>query len=113
MLGAHERVANGFCDELATILTPYRVGLEQEAALENRPVVAGETAMEARPAVIEERRHGCPIAVHYNRGDSEGCIMLGSQWTVSVLDDQVFRLQIFYPLKLVFSRHPLHVFLLD
>jgi len=88
-----DTLANGFCDELAAILTPYRINQEQEAVLDSRAAIAGEPAIETRTAAPEERRHGCPIAVLYSREDSEGCIMLGGQWVVSILDDLLQRLK--------------------
>ena len=88
-----DSVGNGFCDELAAILTPYRISDEQEAALENSVAIAGEPVIEARTVETGERRHGCPIAVHYRREDSEGCIMLGGHWMVLILDDLLQRLK--------------------
>jgi len=88
-----DTLANSFCDELAAILTPYRVNLEQEAVLEGRSAIAGESAVAPPTPLQEEQRHGCPIAVLYSRNDSEGCIMLGGQWVVSVLDDLLQRLR--------------------
>ena len=86
-------VAKGFCDELAAILTPYRINQEQESALESVTAVAGESAIGSPTVVNDGQRSGCPIAVQYRREDSEGCIILGSQWVVSVLDDLLQRLK--------------------
>jgi len=89
---------SGFCDELASILSPYRVTSGDSAATPAH----GDTAKDMPdtkddrsrvPGDHGEERRGCPIAVQYRREDAEGCIMLGRQWMVAILDDLLQRLK--------------------
>jgi DNA polymerase-3 subunit alpha len=86
-------LSSGFCDELAAILEPYRSAAEQMSAHAGQSVVAGEAANEVLVPETGEPVIGCRVAIQYHREDSEGCIMLGRDWVVSVLDDLLQRLK--------------------
>jgi len=82
----------GFCEQLASILTPYRLESSQQS-MDTR-VDAGVGSGPGRQlASADQRRGGCVVAVQYRRQDSEGCIIFGHQWTVAVHDDLLQRLK--------------------
>jgi DNA polymerase-3 subunit alpha len=81
-----------FCDELATILAPYRI--DASLKLVEARMDAGSGSQSNHQATEGgSGRRGCLIAARYRREDSEGCIIFGHQWTVAVSDDLLQRLK--------------------
>ncbi len=79
-------LSEGFCAHLAAILEPYR-------CLAGRGSIAAGVESSNTGTVAAQGRHGFPVLVHYQRSDSNGCIMLGQDWQVSLNEDLIQRLK--------------------
>jgi DNA polymerase-3 subunit alpha len=102
---SQSRAKHDFGPELAKLLGPYRLRINQPVEAEQMrelKVVAGQDGISgaSRPLPGHQQSHqeaeeyrGCPVVIQYQRSDSQGCIMLGRQWQVSLSDDLVQRLR--------------------
>ncbi len=86
-------LASGFVDELATILAPYRSAVSELATQAGKSAGRGEARNDVTLTSHPSAVSGCQVAVQYHREDSEGCILLGEEWKVSVPDDLLQRLK--------------------
>ncbi|MBL4820413.1 MAG: DNA polymerase III subunit alpha [Gammaproteobacteria bacterium] len=96
---------NNFCTELASILAPYRLedSKPEESEVVATIAVAGSAieigitsaaqSSSAADKLNGSENSGCPVAVQFQRHDSEGCIILGRQWQVSLTNDLLQRLK--------------------
>jgi DNA polymerase-3 subunit alpha len=82
-------LTTGFSDKLAAILSPYQLALQSAQQSNVMPNSVDYIPDEAVPEAIE----GCHVVVNYQRNDSRGCIILGSQWKVSPAEDLIQRLK--------------------
>ncbi len=82
-------LTTGFSDKLASILSPYKLALQSAQQSDVMPNSIDYIPDEAVPEAIE----GCHVVVNYQRNDSRGCIILGSQWKVSPAEDLIQRLK--------------------
>lgn len=79
----------GFSEHLAAILGPYQLALQgsqQQASSVNSVDYAPD-------APVTDPVEGCQVLVNYQRNDSRGCIILGSEWKVSPAEDLIQRLK--------------------
>ncbi len=77
-----------FCDQLQSILEPHLKPIAMTAVSATGTDGVSED-IPPQPQVQE----GCRIEVNYERGDSQGCIMLGQEWCVSPSEELIQRLR--------------------
>ena len=96
-----------FYTALKAILTPYRVEADERlepellsssisaVSRQQTATISGHSPQNSTIAEIPDEGdiRGCPVAIHYQRAESEGCIMLGQQWKVSLTDDLLQKLK--------------------
>lgn len=80
--------ATGFSDKLAAILSPYQLSLNAPPAEISANSV--DYLPEQPPT---EQVEGCEVMVNYQRKDSRGCIILGSEWKVSPTGELIRQLK--------------------
>lgn len=78
----------GLTDKLAAILSPYQLSLKA-----TEPAVMANSVDYVPEEAIADTVEGCEVMVNYQRKDSRGCIILGSEWKVSPSGDLIRRLK--------------------